>query len=409
MSDPLEDLMGGQPNVTGANIATLRKAAGLTQEQLADRVNVSKSLLSKVEIGDRAATHALVATVARVLRLPIERIHGQPYSGSDVEEAHSGIDALRAALRAYDLPPTDGTTTTTSLDRLRTDVATVTRLRRAGRYTHLGQRLPALLTELGAALHTHTGADRRTLFDLLTAAYYTAHGLAHRLGYGDLAESIEHKLAWAAEGADDPLAIGLASWTRVTGFQDAGDYDHGLQILDHARSQVSASTADPADPATIVVLGSMHLRAATLASRAGDTTETQNHLDAARGLAGAFPADQRHYQLTFGPANVRIHATAAYIELGHPTEAIRLSERFAPPADIAPTRAGHHYIDLARAHLATGDRHAALSDLQRARTVAPEQTRHHPMVRETTRVLISLHRRSNPDLTQLASWLGLTT
>lgn len=408
MNDPLEDLMGDQPNVTGANIATLRKAAGLTQEQLADRVNVSKSLLSKVEIGDRAATHALVAAVARVLRLPIERIHGQPYSGSDVEEAHGEIDALRTALRVYDLPPTNGTVTSKALDGLRADVATVTQLRRSGRYTHLGQRLPPLLAELGAAVHTHTGADRRTLFELLTAAYYAAHGLAHRLGYGDLAESIEHKLAWAAQGADDPLAIGLAGWTRVTSFQDAGDYDHGLQILDQASSQVRVSTADPAAPATIAVLGSMHLRAATLASRAGDSSETRDQLDAARALAEAFPADQRHYQLTFGPANVAIHATAAYVELGHPAEAVRLSERFAPPADIAPTRAGHHYIDLARAHLATGDRHAALGDLQHARTVAPEQTRHHPMVRETTRVLISLHRRSNPDLTQLASWLGLT-
>jgi hypothetical protein len=56
----------------------------------------------------------------------------------------------------------------------------------------------------------------------------------------------------------------------------------------------------------------------------------------------------------------------------------------------------------------TGDRPATIAALQRARQIAPEQTRYHPMVRETARVLISLHRRSNPDLTQLANWLGLT-
>jgi hypothetical protein len=47
-----------------------------------------------------------------------------------------------------------------------------------------------------------------------------------------------------------------------------------------------------------------------------------------------------------------------------------------------------------------GDRAATLMALQRARQIAPEQTHYHPMVRETARVLISFHRRSNRDLTQ---------
>jgi hypothetical protein len=54
-----------------------------------------------------------------------------------------------------------------------------------------------------------------------------------------------------------------------------------------------------------------------------------------------------------------------------------------------------------------GDRTGTLRELQQARQIAPEQTRYHPMVHETARVLISLHHRSNPDLTRLANWLGI--
>ncbi len=153
----------------------------------------------------------------------------------------------------------------------------------------------------------------------------------------------------------------------------------------------------------------MHLRAVTLASRNGDAATAREQVDAARSLADDLGGDDLvRYHLTFGPANTRIHAVAAHLELGEVGEAVALGQGFSPPASVPPTRAGHHYIDLARAHLTAGDREAALRDLQNARRIAPEQTRYHPMVRETARLLVSLHRRANDDLTQLASWLGLT-
>lgn len=73
------------------------------------------------------------------------------------------------------------------------------------------------------------------------------------------------------------------------------------------------------------------------------------------------------------------------------------------------TRRGHHHIDLARARLLHGDRTGALRELQTARRIAPQQARAHPMVREAAAVLISQHRRSNPDLVGYAVWLGLVS
>ncbi|MFI0366446.1 helix-turn-helix domain-containing protein [Actinomadura sp. 1N219] len=391
---------------TGTNIALLRKAAGLTQDQLAQRANVSKSLLSKVEIGDRPASHGLVASVARALRVPIERVHGQPYDAAE-NATHAPIDELRAVLRRYDLPPGDEVEPR-PLTTLRAEVITVAELRRSGHYARLGERLPDLLTELTAVALTASGDDRRAAFGLLTSGYYAAHGLAYRLGYGDLAESIEHKLGWAAERAEDPLAVGLAAWTRVNSFQAAGNYDHGLQILDRARADLAHHTDLPG-PAALTLTGSMHLRAVTLASRGGDAATVRDHLNVAHRLADEVGGDDRiHYHLTFGQVNTHIHAVAAHIELGEVDQAVTLADNFVPPNSVPPTRAGHHFIDLARAHLMAGDRAATLRALQQARRRAPEQTRYHPMVRETTRVLVSLHRRSNRDLTRFASWLGLT-
>ncbi|MGQ0774928.1 MAG: hypothetical protein ACT4NY_11020 [Pseudonocardiales bacterium] len=50
-----------------------------------------------------------------------------------------------------------------------------------------------------------------------------------------------------------------------------------------------------------------------------------------------------------------------------------------------------------------------LQALQQARRIAPQQTRLNPMVRDITAVLVSLHRRANPELTSYTTWLGLTT
>lgn len=399
--------MASSPLATGENITVLRKAAGLTQRQLATRANISLSMLSKVEIGDRAAGHALVAAVARALGVPIERVHGQPYHAEHrAAGTHTAIDALRSALRGYDLPPT-AQADPRPVDQLRNDIKQLSRLRRAGRYAKLAAALPPILDELTLTIHTtESTAEKEEAFRLLVDAFYAAHGLAYRLGYADLAESIEHKLIWAAEHSSDPLAIGLAQWTRVNSFQAAGDYDRGLQLLDTARNNLDDQLSTN-DPAAITVYGSMHLRAVTLASRAGSADTTQAHLNAARELAARIRRDQVHYQLTFGPANTDIHDIAASVELGNAEHAVAVGTAVKTPRGMPATRVGHYYIDLARAHLMLGDRTGTLSALENARRTAPEQTRFHPMVRETTRVLVSLHRRANPDLTSFASWLGL--
>jgi transcriptional regulator with XRE-family HTH domain len=397
------------PLSAGHAIAVLRKAGGLTQRQLAGRAHVSLSLLSKVEVGDRVASHALLAACARALRVPVEHLNGQPYTDTHHDQrVHRDVEALRTILRCYDLPDD---VPPRPLEDLAADVRNLARLRSAASYSKLAARLPALLTEVIAAAHDDRPGDVVRANGLLVAACHAAHTLTYRLGYPDLAESIEHKLGYAAERTSDPLAGGLAQWARAQSFQSAGDYEHGLRLMTTARDQLEdqLQVRKPAAGA-LVVCGSLHLRSVTLASRAGDADLARDHLAAARELAGQLRgADQVHYGLTFGFSNTATHEVAAHVELGDGAAAIDAARQWRPSRQMPRTRRGHHHIDLARAHLIHGDRAGALAQLQQAKKIAPQQTRHHPMVRETTAVLVGLHRRSNPDLVSYAGWLGLAS
>lgn len=341
------------------------------------------------------------------LRVPVERLSGQPYTETRRDaRVHRDVDALRTVLRCYDLPDD---LTPRPLAELAAEVRTLAGLRAAADYRKLAAGLPALLGELTAAAHHLPNTDRAQVNVLLVAALHAAHTLTHRLGYPDLAESIEHKLTTAADRTSDPLAGGLALWARAQSFQSAGDYAHGLRLMDTARTALDDTLREPS-PQALVVYGSLHLRSVTLASRAGDAQLADAHLSAARELADRLgTGDQVSYGLTFGPANTTTHEVAAHVELGDGAAAITAAAQWRPSRATPKTRRGHHHIDLARARLLHGDRDGALTELQHAKRVAPQQTRFHPMVRETTAVLISLHRRANPDLVSYAGWLGLVS
>jgi len=96
-------------------------------------------------------------------------------------------------------------------------------------------------------------------------------------------------------------------------------------------------------------------------------------------------------------------------DLGRPRSVVRLAEELtSTDTGLSPTRIVDVHTNTARAHLDLGDRDGAQASLVEAWNVAPQKAKVHPMSREVLRVLISLHRRSNPQLVQLAKRAGLT-
>lgn len=170
-----------------------------------------------------------------------------------------------------------------------------------------------------------------------------------------------------------------------------------------------ATQAALSGPENAFAMGTLHLRGMTLAGRRGDQAEAQRHIRAAWAAAEEFPEDLQLHNQIFGPANTATHVLATEGDLGHPRDVVRLADELTSnDTGLPPTRIGPVHINTARARLDLGDRDGAQASLVQAFNVAPQMAKIHPMSREVLRVLISLHRRSNPQLVKLAKHAGIT-
>jgi hypothetical protein len=278
-------------------------------------------------------------------------------------------------------------------------------------FAQIGTDLPGLLTELSAAIHSAPDAEQPPLFGLLAEAYSGASIIAGLLGYLDLRGQVIDRIRWASEKCEDPLRIHRVRWQRAASLMSVGAFQQAQTLMAQVRDDLGEDLASMDGP-TLSVYGSSHLRSAILSARASRTTGPGSaqgawaHLEAAREVANRMGRDRNDYGLAFGPSNVAQHEVAVAVELEDGGEAIRRAARVKLPNTVPAVRRGHHYIDLARGYVMAGDLTGGLRCLQQARRIAPQQTRHHPMVRETV-LSIASARRGREELSLFASWLGL--
>ncbi|MFJ1454896.1 hypothetical protein [Nocardia sp. N2S4-5] len=144
---------------------------------------------------------------------------------------------LRTELAAFDLD-NSGVLEIRPLARIAEDVQQVCRYRRAAAFHKLSDALPPLLGEVRAAVHRNHGKARDQAFELLCELYYSAHSLAHKLGYTDLAALAIDRLAWAATEADDCLWIATSQFHRAAILTSGGDWTAALAFLERCRFSV---------------------------------------------------------------------------------------------------------------------------------------------------------------------------
>ncbi|MEU1547208.1 helix-turn-helix domain-containing protein [Nocardia sp. NPDC005745] len=387
----------------GGRTARARKLARLTQTQLAHKANLSLSLLRKVEQGDRPASPAFIAAVARVLGLNVADLTGQPYIQDRTDTAaHAAIPELRRAIVAFNDEPLAGPTTfeelTDAVDRVREGM-------RRAHYSELTADLPDAIRGLHMlADDEHSSRHREAIHSTLAYAYSKAMLFAYQYGYLDLAGLAAERCGWAAERSGDPIWPIAAEYNRALVLLSSGAYVGGLRTIEraHTASEQLATTPD-----LLAVRGALHLRGAILSARALDSDAADSHIQEARGIAAAIGADKyRNYGTGFRPSNVDIHSVAVPVELSDGTTAVARAEQIRLPASVAPSRAGHHWIDVSRAWLLHGDKDRALAGLDQARRIAPELTRNHPQVHETVRVLANA-RRGTDQLARFAMWANI--
>ncbi|WP_405495104.1 helix-turn-helix domain-containing protein [Nocardia sp. NBC_00511] len=388
----------------GARIAEVRRLRGLTQLALARRASVSNSLLSKVESGERPATHSLTAAVARALSVSVTDLTEQPYGSRNAlpSSEQASVPALRQALVEGDDPEVD--TETRTLADLATALAEVKAWDRKTKHAQVVGALPDVLRHLHRACNEMPAAGQPSAREMLSAAYSYAVVSLYRLGHLDLAHLADERARANAALGGDPLRAATAEWNHALILLFDGAYKGGLRTIGRAADYADLA---PVTDASKAVRGALDLRAAVLAARTGNSDLANDYLSAAATRTMAQQEQANHYGTKFSAANVDIHRVAVPVELSDGTTAVSRAATIKLPRGAAPSRTGHYFIDLSRAWLLHGDRTRALESLNTARAIAPQLTRYHPQVHEMVRALAVSDSRSTTSLSNFAAWCGV--
>ncbi|MBO8199721.1 helix-turn-helix transcriptional regulator [Streptomyces smyrnaeus] len=449
-------MRGLEEEHAGVRIAHQRKLAGLTQRGLAARLPYSYSLLRQVEEGRKNASPDLVSAVARELRIDVTVLTGQPYVTELQQDRLAAlIRPIREALDLYDLydvsdlshtsdgrhasdgrhvsdrhdmsdqraadrrdvsdrcavsGPHDAGGTRAQHDartpaQLAAQADELCRMVRATQLSKAAHALPAFIAEVTAAAHR---SRTTALWQTLGSAYRTAHDIATKLGFYDLATIALDRLGWAAERGSDPLLAAVRQYMRALTYFREGEHTIGLRLIDAGHrvlSRVDSAEQEARD--TLVVRGQLHLGASVIAARAHDADAVGSHLREAASYARRTGEAERVYWLSFGPANVAVHEVSAQVEMRRYGKALEKSRDVRLPHGWPMSRRAHFYVDRARAEMETGHSDAALGSVVTARKLAPEQTRYHPGARETISGLVAQRRRTPDSLDNMAAWLCL--
>ncbi|MFF3158492.1 helix-turn-helix domain-containing protein [Streptomyces sp. NPDC057910] len=386
---------------TGARIKRLRLERHLTQKALSDLSLIPYSTLTKTEQGVIPPSPHVIGAVARALRVDVASVTGQPYvTELRADELDVLIRPIREALDVYDLGA-DPDITPRAHQLLADDAEALLVSVRAGEIKQVAATLPGLIQEATTAAHLAPG---RETWLLLASVYRTAYDVASKLGFYDLATIALSRMDWAAQRGSDPVVGGMYRYMRALTYLRDGQYRTGERLV-----ALGMSTLEQADPGRErdVLTGQLHLGAAVMAGRSKDKTRAIGHLDEATRIAGATGEAVNVHWLAFGPTNVSVHRVSVLAELDEYGEATQAARGLTIARDWPASRRSHHFAEVARAQMWTGDLGESFRNLLQARKAAPQQARYHPTVRETYAGLEAARRQLPDSFLSYGAWLGV--
>ncbi|MFE3762399.1 helix-turn-helix domain-containing protein [Streptomyces sp. NPDC059104] len=383
---------------TGHRIREQRRLSRLTQRELADRIPYSLSLLNQVECGARHATPGFVAAVAHALRVDTSKLAGPTaVTAFPVDRLLALVAPIREALDRFDLGPNPDLTHVRPAPALIAEADTLCRQVRATHLRAAARALPTLIVELTHTVWTEPSA---ALWRALASAYRTAHDVALKLDYPDLARVALDRMGWAAGRASDPCIEAVQRYKRATLWRCAAS----VPLITSGQALLAGETSREA----LAVTGQLHLGLATVAAKNGDATAVETHLAAARDTADRVggEAGDVHW-LSFGRVNVKLHEIGTSIAMRDFDEALGRARALKLPPPTLTSRRARYLVDRALVEMEAGSARTSLGFLAEARKVAPEQTRHLPGTRATIRGLVHMSRRAPDGLGGMARWIGL--
>lgn len=379
----------------------VRWERGITDPQPWVRPRLAEALnLSLRQLDDllRAGT-ADVPTLSAKER---EEVSGSSVSADDdAEDIPAAIAILRRLVDVYDLPEDGPVRSLTELNRA---VSGIVQNRLDANYLRLVEQLRTLLPELTRGLLLYRGAHAKEVALLLVQAYRAADAVAAKFGFYDLSARIIQVMQWAADQSEDEYTLAAANYVRTETFFVSVQLEAGRRMLEQTAAQISPGASTRAAAA----YGSLHMRAAVAAARAGLSERSHDHRVEARRAARS--VNEGVYDGTaFGPGSVCIHEVTLALDLDAPDRALAAAAGWAPPESLPAERRSHFYVDIARAQLRTGRHELVLDALGSARTIAPEHIRGHPQVREVLAALASGGEGHASAVRQFATAAGMAT
>lgn len=386
----------------GARVRRARAELGWTQQELADRVGVSKELIFGIENGRRSVSRATLGPLAYHLQLDISDLTAQPYrTGTRREDAvFAPITRIRRELASFGLEPTDGVPL--PLDQLCKQVAAVSLARHGGDLMTVGHRMPDVLAALRVASCTYEGPERETVMGLYAQALFCLRQLLHAVGYRDLATGTVGPFFDAARASGDPRWLDLGNVFRAGDLDLAGDAAAASRLLDLTLERMGPDDTAPGRAMTAF----LHFQAAFAHARSDEATAWA-HYDEAGRLIRLLPGPEDTHGLAVSLTGWQIWGPAVAMSMGDGAAAVRLAEQvqFTPSTPMG--RYAQSLIDGIGGLLILRRWDTATAQLEKVLRLAPQLGRHSVDVHASVEVILQHQRRVPGDISQLATTIGL--
>jgi transcriptional regulator with XRE-family HTH domain len=396
----------------GENLARIRKARNLSQEELAASAGVAVDTVARIERGERQTTRTVtlnkLATALGVEPSTLLGILPPPH-----EPDRSDLADLRKALTASAEVPGLADFTdlreTVPLAELRGSLSYAWQAYIAGRHPELLHTLPVLLADAHRLVHEAKGARLNSAYAVLSGAYRLGAGTAGRFGLGDLAFIAAERAVRAARMSDDP-DIGIAVSTRylVWVLVRQGRTAEAEAVAVRMAERIEPRMTDR-NTRALGVFGNLLFNAASAAVRADKADRAGELLRVAQAAAVRSGRDEVSEAGIFGPHIAAIQGVDQAVRLGDAEEALRLASSVPEANGPVPAfwEAGHR-IHLASAAAELRQERRALALLGQARDIAPDWVRYQPLGAGVMREIVDrATRRRNEEFAELASHYGV--
>lgn len=388
----------------GRQVRKYRRIRGMTQQALATRIGVDRTMISRAETGERPIdSRQVIYRLAGALSVSLSDLTGQQEDKVAPATAmfHTAVPSIEGALMSAGIG--DDSRDPRPLAELVSEADRVPQIRMAADYTTLAALLPGLISDL-YRYTTAGGDDAETAWRALIPAAFTTSLTTKSLGYTSLAWIAAQACGNAAATVGDPVGQAAAEYVLAQTLLSKPGAAHAS--LTHSAGAADRLQSDLTDEAGLEMYGMLHLHAAlTTAVLGGDPSD---HLTEATETAGRTVPHGKAFALAFGAQNTSIWRMSIALEQRDGGRAIEASQLIQPAAIPTEDRRARYFVELGRAYALERRYDESFAALSRAEHTAPQEVRNMTVVRELVGSMLRKARRdlATGNLAQLAERVG---